>query len=122
MITVTEEAVELIRISKESQNIKDEVGVRITAMGEGNFGPSYDIRFDLPAETDHKFGPVGAQVFVAPQTFRIMDGATFDVAETAEGKAFKIINPNYVKDISNSDGCGSGGCSSGCCSSGGCGC
>ena len=121
MITVTDRAVELIKQSKESQNIKDEVGVRLTAMSESDLGPSYDIRFDLPAETDHKFGPFGAQVFVAPPTFEIMDGATFDVAETPEGLAFKIINPNYVREITESGNCGSGGCSSGGCSSGGCG-
>jgi len=109
MITVTEEAAELIRESKASQNIKDEVGVRITAMGESNFGPSYDIRFDLPSKTDQIFGEEGAQVFLAPPTMTIMDGATFGVADTPEGRAFKITNPNYVKEVS-SGGCSSGGC------------
>ena len=145
MITVTPEAVELIRQSKEAQNIKDEVGVRLTAMAEGEFGPSYDIRFDLPAETDIKIGPEGSQLYVAPQTMKIMAGGTFDVVETPEGTAFKVINPNYVKEVSSGGsccssggGCSSGGCGShgasddegisgeeesgGCCSSGGCGC
>lgn len=117
MITVTAEAAELIRESKAAQNIKDEVGVRITAMGESNFGPSYDIRFDLQSETDHVFGEEGAQVFLAPPTMAIMNGGTFGVADTPEGRAFKITNPNYVKEVSSGGGCSSGGCSSGGCGS-----
>jgi len=119
MIELTDKAIELIKQSKEAQNIKDEVGVRLTAMGEGNFGPSYDIRFDLPSDTDSKFGPEGAQLYVAPATLGIMEGATFDVAETPEGLAFKIVNPNYVKEVSSSGGCG--GCGSHGSSGGGCG-
>ena len=121
MIEITNSALELIRTTKASDNIRDDVGIRITALCFDDLGPSYDIRFAMQAEDDHVFGPEGTQVFIQQETFEILYGGTFGTADSYEGLSFQITNPNYVREISSSGGCSSGGCSSeGGCSSGGC--
>lgn len=103
-ITVTEKAIEHIRIALNKEGISpQEGGLRLGVQGGGCSGLSYVIRFDTqPRERDRVFQYGDVRVFVDPKSFVYLHGMTLDWEETLMRQGFAFNNPNAKKSC----GCG----------------
>ncbi len=103
-ITVTEKAVEHIRIAMQKEGIApDQGGLRLGVQGGGCSGLSYVIKFDTqPRERDRIFTYGDIRVFVDPKSFIYLHGMTLDWQENLMQKGFVFSNPNAQKSC----GCG----------------
>lgn len=103
-ITVTEKAIEHIRIALNKEGISpQEGGLRLGVQGGGCSGLSYVIRFDTqPRERDRIFQYGDVRVFVDPKSFVYLHGMTLDWEETLMRQGFAFQNPNAKKSC----GCG----------------
>lgn len=96
-----EKALELRSIEKG----KETFPLRITVMGGGCSGPSYEMDFDEKKENDMvlQFGALA--VIIDPDSFPGIKGSSIDYVDSPSGSGFKIENPNK-----GSCECGKGGC------------
>ncbi len=103
-ITVTEKAVEHIRLAMQKEGIApDQGGLRLGVQGGGCSGLSYVIKFDTqPRERDRVFQYGDVRVFVDPKSFIYLHGMTLDWEETLMQRGFVFVNPNAQKSC----GCG----------------
>ncbi len=103
-ITITEKAIEHIRIALEKEGIApDQGGLRLGVQGGGCSGLSYVIKFDTqPRERDRIFTYGDVRVFVDPKSFIYLHGMTLDWQETLMQRGFVFSNPNAQKSC----GCG----------------
>lgn len=100
---------------------KEGWGLRISARPqEEGAEPAYAMDFDEKAkEGDKTFEFHGVEIYIAPDSFELVEGAEVDFISTQHASGFKITNARYQKKAGC---CGGGGCGSGGCGSGGCGC
>ncbi len=103
-ITVTEKAIEHIRLAMQKEGIApDQGGLRLGVQGGGCSGLSYVIKFDTqPRERDRVFQYGDVRVFVDPKSFIYLHGMTLDWEETLMQRGFVFVNPNAQKSC----GCG----------------
>lgn len=103
MVTLTETAVEKVKEIIEQQNPKP-AGLRISIVGGGCSGFSYQMNFDQntgPMDKVYTFN--GLKVFVDQASHLYLEGVEIDYIETLEGAGFKFNNPN----VKHTCGCGS---------------
>lgn len=124
MITISESAADKIREILKAEGVPNH-GLRVTSMGGGCCGPSYEIMIDDKAgEGDTVVETRGAKLFVDASTAKAIDGAELGFISDERGEGFVLGFPNGAP-MGGSCGCGgeelnhghSGGCESG-----GCGC
>src|ERR1039458_4198935 len=75
-------------------------GLRISVVGGGCSGFSYQMNFDDGAKAmdqTYEFG--GLKVFVDAASMLYLDGCNVDYIETLEGAGFKFNNPNVKSKI-----------------------
>lgn len=103
-ITVTEKAIEHIKLAMQKENIApDQGGLRLGVQGGGCSGLSYVIKFDTqPRERDRVFMYGDVRVFVDPKSFIYLHGMVLDWEETLMQRGFVFSNPNAKKSC----GCG----------------
>ncbi len=103
MVTLTENAVSKVKEIMTQQEPPPS-GLRISIVGGGCSGFSYQMNFDGgngPMDKVYNFD--GLKVFVDPASMMYLDGAEIDYVETLEGAGFKFNNPN----VKHTCGCGS---------------
>jgi iron-sulfur cluster assembly protein len=103
-ITVTEKAIEHIKLAMQKENIAaDQGGLRLGVQGGGCSGLSYVIKFDTqPRDRDRVFMYGDVRVFVDPKSFIYLHGMVLDWEETLMQRGFVFSNPNAKKSC----GCG----------------
>ncbi len=95
MITVTENALEFIRLSMDSGAIEDELGLRIAIKKAPDGGYDYGIGFDEMRESDLDFSFGGVKVFINKELRDYLEDATLDYVEMDSGEMnLIVINPN----------------------------
>lgn len=78
-------------------------GLRIFVMPGGCSGYQYGMVLENAAKSDDiTWADSGINVYIDPQSARLLEGANIDFVETVQGAGFKIDNPNAV----SSCGCG----------------
>jgi len=103
MVKLTEVAVTKVSEILNSQDPKP-AGLRISVVGGGCSGFSYQMNFDqAPGMLDKTYDFNGLKVFVDQASLLYLDGVEIDYLETLEGAGFKFNNPN----VKSTCGCGS---------------
>jgi len=103
MVKLTDVAVTKVSEILNSQDPKP-AGLRISVVGGGCSGFSYQMNFDqAPGMLDKTYDFSGLKVFVDQASLLYLDGVEIDYLETLEGAGFKFNNPN----VKSTCGCGS---------------
>lgn len=103
MVKLTDVAVTKVSEILNSQDPKP-AGLRISVVGGGCSGFSYQMNFDqAPGMLDKTYNFNGLKVFVDQASLLYLDGVEIDYLETLEGAGFKFNNPN----VKSTCGCGS---------------
>ena len=80
------------------------VGLRVSVVGGGCSGFSYQMNFENQTNgIDKTFEFEGLKVFVDQASLMYLKGTKIDYVETLEGSGFKFDNPN----VKTTCGCGS---------------
>ena len=80
------------------------VGLRVSVVGGGCSGFSYQMNFESQTNPiDKVFEFEGLKVFVDQASLMYLKGTKIDFVETLEGSGFKFENPN----VKSTCGCGS---------------
>ena len=103
-ITLTDKAIQMIKITREQEGIEAAFGLRVAVRGGGCSGMEYALDFERePRENDFVIGYDGLQVYVDAVSARYLQGTEIDYVLGSTGAGFKFNNPN----ASGSCGCGS---------------
>lgn len=103
-ITLTDKAVQMIKITREQEGIEAAFGLRVAVRGGGCSGMEYALDFERePREKDFVIGYDDLQVYVDAISARYLQGTEIDYVLGSTGAGFKFNNPN----ASGSCGCGS---------------
>jgi len=103
-ITLTDKAVQMIKITREQEGIEAAFGLRVAVRGGGCSGMEYALDFERePREKDFVIGYDDLQVYVDVISARYLQGTEIDYVLGSTGAGFKFNNPN----ASGSCGCGS---------------
>ena len=96
-------AVEMTRLLKERLN-RPQSGLRIAIIGDrGHGGYEFFAGFDdEPLESDLRFSFPGFELFIDPESHRLLQGARVDFADGPEGTGYVIEKEN--EDL-NKAGC-----------------
>lgn len=78
------------------------VGVRISVVGGGCSGLSYDIDFETEARDGDSIYGEHPKIFVDPKSLALIDGLELDISASMVGTGFVFRNPNAAKTC----GCG----------------
>lgn len=103
-ITLTDKAIQMIKITREQEGIEAAFGLRVAVRGGGCSGMEYALDFERePRENDFVIGYEALQVYVDAVSARYLQGTEIDYVLGSTGAGFKFNNPN----ASGSCGCGS---------------
>jgi len=103
-ITLTDKAVQMIKITREQEGIEAGYGLRVAVKGGGCSGMEYALDFEPePRENDFVIDYEGLQVYVDAISARYLQGTQIDYVLGTTGAGFKFNNPKAI----GSCGCGS---------------
>ena len=102
LITITDFAAEHFKRIHEQDCGDPNKAVRLSVVGGGCSGLSYNIGFDEPREKDNVFEKNGVKFVMDPKSTIYMKDLTVDFKDGLHGKGFTFDNPN----AKNSCGCG----------------
>ena len=103
-ITLTDKAVQMVKITREQEGIDADYGLRVAVRGGGCSGMEYALDFERePREHDFVISYEGLQVYVDGISARYLQGTEIDYILGSTGAGFKFNNPNAT----GSCGCGS---------------
>lgn len=103
MITVSETAKEHIRNLRDQSGLSDEYGLRVSVVGGGCSGLSYNLDFDNEEQPgDQVFQVEELKLFVNMKSYLYLAGTELDFSGGLQGKGFHFSNPNASRNC----GCG----------------
>jgi len=101
-IILTDGAVNQLRVVKESQNLSENLGLRVGVKGGGCSGFSYVLGFDEKQADDDEFVVNGMKVYMKKAHALYLMGIEIDFLNGLNNRGFTFSNPN-AKDTC---GCG----------------
>jgi iron-sulfur cluster assembly protein len=102
LVTVTDRAMQEIRLIFEREQPAPDVGLRLGVVGGGCSGLSYEMEFSEVRSNDNILSYEGFRVFLDPKSAIYLKDITLDFEDGLKGKGFVFINPNAT----NTCGCG----------------
>ncbi len=103
MITITPPALEKLNALKAEENLTAEYFMRVSVVGGGCSGLSYNLDFDNEEkEGDQVFESDGEKIVCDMKSFLYLCGTELDFTDGLNGKGFNFINPNATRTC----GCG----------------
>jgi len=103
MISITPPALEKLNALKAEENLSDDYFMRVSVVGGGCSGLSYNLDFDNEEkEGDQVFETDGAKIVCDMKSFLYLCGTELDFTDGLNGKGFNFINPNATRTC----GCG----------------
>ena len=103
-LKITPKAVQMVKMTRETENLDPTSGLRVAVRGGGCSGFEYALDFELePRNTDWVEEFEGLSVFVDPVSARYLTGTEIDYVLGPTGSGFKFSNPKAT----GSCGCGS---------------
>ena len=102
IITITDKALDQIKVISEAENSDGQKGLRLAVTGGGCSGLSYKIEFSERKERDNVLDFNGIKVLVDPKSVIYLKGIVLDFKDGLNGKGFSFDNPN----AKNTCGCG----------------
>ena len=104
MITLTQIADTKIQALLDQEGKLGKAGLRIRVVGGGCSGLQYQMYFDeTREETDLQVQGTGFELYLDPETVRLMKDAVVDFEEGENGSGFRIDNPNAAHSCSCGD-------------------
>ena len=101
-ITLTEGAVQQLKNIKVSQELREDLGLRVGVKGGGCSGFSYVLGFDEKQSDDDEFVENGIKVYMKKAHALYLIGIEIDFVNGLNNRGFTFSNPN-AKDTC---GCG----------------
>ena len=102
-ITISEKAATHVRRLRTDNSLPDDYGLRVSVVGGGCSGLSYQMDFDNEEQPgDQVFEDKGLAIKVNLKSFLYLAGTELDYSDGLNGKGFHFVNPN----ASRSCGCG----------------
>lgn len=102
IITITEKALEQIRVISTNENPDGSKGLRLAVIGGGCSGLSYKIEFSDQKERDNVLNFNGLKILIDPKSVIYLKDTVLDFKDGLNGKGFSFENPN----AKNTCGCG----------------
>lgn len=102
-VSLTPRAVEMVKTVRAREGRPDGHALRISVVGGGCSGFSYQLSFDAPTAEDRVLEYDGVRVVVDPTSAPYLAGTEIDFVETLHGGGFKFSNPKATHTC----GCGS---------------
>jgi iron-sulfur cluster assembly protein len=103
MITISEKALAHIKDLRLRSNLDESYGLRVSVVGGGCSGLSYQLDFDNEQQTgDQVFEQEGVKLLVNLKSYLYLAGTQLDFSDGLNGKGFHFQNPN----ASRTCGCG----------------
>jgi iron-sulfur cluster assembly protein len=103
-VVLSEAAIKQVKELKKSQNLGDEVFLRMGVRGGGCSGMSYALEFDTEITPhDREFDIDGVKVVCDKKSYLYLNGTTLDYVQQGLTGGFAFVNPN----AKSSCGCGS---------------
>ena len=103
-ISLTETAVEMVKVTREQEGMDDTFGLRVAVRGGGCSGFEYALDFEKePRENDTILEYEGLEVYIDSVSSRYLEGTEIDYVKGIMGAGFKFNNPKAVGTC----GCGS---------------
>jgi iron-sulfur cluster assembly protein len=103
MITVSDKALAHIKELRSRSNLDESYGLRVSVVGGGCSGLSYQLDFDNEQQTgDQVFEEKGLKLFVNLKSYLYLAGTELDFSDGLNGKGFHFRNPNATRTC----GCG----------------
>lgn len=103
-VTLTPKASDMVKITRDQENIDPSFGLRIAVRGGGCSGFEYALDFESePRENDLVYEQHGLTIYLDGLSARYLKGTEIDYVLGMSGAGFKFNNPN----ASGTCGCGS---------------
>ena len=102
-VVLTERAAKQVRRIKESENLDENLYLRVAVEGGGCSGLSYKLGFDIRTDEDEIVKSQGLEIVVNPKHMMYLEGIEIDYPDGLDARGFIFNNPN----ASESCGCGS---------------
>lgn len=103
MITISPKAKEHIARLRGEAALDDAYGLRVSVVGGGCSGLSYQLDFDNEEHPgDQVFEDEGLRLFVNLKSYLYLAGTELDYSDGLQGKGFHFVNPNAARTC----GCG----------------
>ncbi|NBB76819.1 MAG: iron-sulfur cluster assembly accessory protein [Bacteroidetes bacterium] len=102
-VVLTERAAKQIRRIKESEDLDENLYLRVAVEGGGCSGLSYKLGFDIRTDEDEIVKSQGLEIVVNPKHMMYLEGIEIDYPDGLDARGFIFNNPN----ASESCGCGS---------------
>ena len=103
MITVSDKALQHIQHLRQASELDDRYGLRVSIVGGGCSGLSYQLDFDNEEQPgDQVFEAQGVRLFVNLKSYLYLAGTELNFSDGLDGKGFYFDNPN----ASRTCGCG----------------
>lgn len=102
-ITITDKAIEMVKVALEEEGKSDTHGLRIAVQGGGCSGLQYALDFsDQSRPGDTILEQAGVKIYVDMASLAYLKGTTIDYVSGLNGTGFKFENPNAQRTC----GCG----------------
>lgn len=102
-VVLTERAAKQVRRIKESENLDENLYLRVAVEGGGCSGLSYKLGFDIRTDEDEIVKSQDLEIVVNPKHMMYLEGIEIDYPDGLDARGFIFNNPN----ASESCGCGS---------------
>lgn len=103
-VLLTPKAADMVKITREQEDIEESYGLRIAVRGGGCSGFEYALDFENePRENDLVYQQHGLTIYLDSLSARYLQGTEIDYVLGMSGAGFKFNNPNAVGTC----GCGS---------------
>lgn len=102
-VVLTERAAKQVRRIKESEDLDENLYLRVAVEGGGCSGLSYKLGFDIRTDEDEIVKSQDLEIVVNPKHMMYLEGIEIDYPDGLDARGFIFNNPN----ASESCGCGS---------------
>ena len=101
MLYISDKAKHKLEIMKTEQKLSDQHFIRISVLGGGCSGLTYDMKFDnVTLPDDEVFEDKGVKLIADKKSILYLFGTTLDFSDGLNGKGFQFINPNADRTCS----------------------
>lgn len=102
-VSLTERAARQVRKIRETEELNEDLCLRVAVEGGGCSGLSYKLGFDHKSEDDEVLISQGIEIIVDPKHMMYLKGISVDYPDGLDARGFTFDNPN----ASETCGCGS---------------
>jgi iron-sulfur cluster assembly protein len=97
MITLTEKAVEMLKLSLAQEGLGADYGLRVAVIGRGCSGIRYSLELDnVTTDDDQVVEQHGIRLIIDPLSREYLEGVTIDYVSSLHGAGFRFLNQSII--------------------------